>query len=149
MMWSRLFLLTLFCGITSSVTAQDSFSSKDIDNHRIHFSVFNSSFLPPKAASAYGFVRAKDRAILNIAVTDKNAGGESRGLPVRLTGSATNLLQQKTNFDFIEIDEGDAVYYLAEFKISNKEAMNFTIHVLLPGKRYSDTITFSKTLYHD
>lgn len=129
--------------------AQDNNSSKDIGDHTVHYSVFNSSFLPQEAAAGYGFVRAGDRAIINIAVTKKDAGGLSKGLPIELTASLSNLLQQTTELDFIEIDEGDATYYLAQFDFADQEILNFTVHVLLPGERYSDTVTFSKTLYHD
>jgi len=127
--------------------AQD--SQKDIGSYSVHYSVFNSSFLPQEAATGYGFVRAGDRAILNIAVTEKDAGGLSRGLPVELKASFTNLLQQEVELDFVEVDEGEATYYLAEFTFSDQEVLNFNVHVLLPGERYSDTVTFSKTLYHD
>ena len=147
--WISFLLLTAASLLALTAHAQDTASFKDIGDHRIYFSVFNSHFLPPEAASGYGFVRAKDRGIINIAVTHKDAGGLSRGLPVRLKGSAANLLQQVTDLTFVEVDEGDAVYYLAEFTFPDREVLNFTIHILRPEERYSDTIEFAKTLYHD
>ena len=143
----QLIISFIFLLFASVLCAQE--SQKDIGNYSVHYSVFNSSFLPEEAAAGYGFVRAGDRAILNIAVTEKDAGGLSRGLPVELKASVANLLQQSTDLTFVEIDEGDATYYLAEFEFPDQDALNFTVHVLLPGERYSDTVTFSKTLYHD
>ena len=133
--------------LTNLGFAQD--NQKDIGNYSVHYSVFNSSFLPQEAAAGYGFVRAGDRAILNVAVTEKDAGGASRGLPIELKASVANLLQQSTELEFVEVDEGDATYYLAEFEFPDQDALNFTLHVLLPGEQYSDTLTFRKTLYHD
>ncbi len=143
----RLFTTLVLLLVANLLSAQD--SQKDIGDYTVHYSVFNSSFLPQEAATGYGFVRAGDRAIINIAVTEKDAGGLSKGLPVELKASFTNLLQQEAELDFVEIDEGDATYYLAEFAFSDQEVLNFSVHVLLPDERYSNTVTFSKTLYHD
>ena len=143
----RLFTTLVLLLVANLLSAQD--SQKDIGDYTVHYSVFNSSFLPQEAATGYGFVRAGDRAIINIAVTEKDAGGLSKGLPVELKASFTNLLQQEAELDFVEIDEGDATYYLAEFAFSDQEVLNFSVHVLLPEERYSNTVTFSKTLYHD
>lgn len=139
----------LILGLAFAISAHAQDTSKDIGDYSVHYSVFNSSFLPQEAAAGYGFVRAGDRAILNIAVTEKDAGGLSRGLPIELKSSVSNLMQQSQELEFVEIDEGDATYYLAEFEFADQEILNFTVHVLLPGERYSDTVTFSKTLYHD
>ena len=143
----RLFTTLVLLLVANLLSVQD--SQKDIGDYTVHYSVFNSSFLPQEAATGYGFVRAGDRAIINIAVTEKDAGGLSKGLPVELKASFTNLLQQEAELDFVEIDEGDATYYLAEFAFSDQEVLNFSVHVLLPDERYSNTVTFSKTLYHD
>ena len=143
----RLFTTLVLLLVANLLSAQD--SQKDIGDYTVHYSVFNSSFLPQEAATGYGFVRAGDRAIINIAVTEKDAGGLSKGLPVELKASFTNLLQQEAELDFVEVDEGDATYYLAEFAFSDQEVLNFSVHVLLPDERYSNTVTFSKTLYHD
>lgn len=143
-------LLALLCIVASSLAlSQDDDSYQDIGEYRIHHTVFNSSFLPNEAISGYGFVRGGDRAIVNIAVTEKDAGGMSRGLPVELKASVSNLMQQSEELSFVEVSEGDATYYLAQLKFADQEILNFTVHVLLPGERYSDTITFSKTLYRD
>lgn len=141
------FAITSYLFLTSEIYAQE--NQKDIGNHSVHYSVFNSSFLTQSAASGYGFVRARDRAIINVAVTEIGAGGLSRGLPVQLKASVANLIQQTTELEFVEVKEKDATYYLAEFKFGDADILNFRLHVLLPGERYSDTIEFSKTLYHD
>lgn len=142
-----LFITVCALALVPSSFAQD--NSKDIGEFTVHYSVFNTSFLPEEAATGYGFTRAGDRAILNIAVTEKDAGGLSRGLPVQLRATAANLMQQSTELTFVEVDEGDATYYLAEFEFADQAILNFSVHVLLPEQRYSDTVTFSKTLYHD
>ena len=139
--------LSVLFFLASAAVAQE--TQKDIGDYSVHYSVFNSSFLPQSAASGYGFVRAKDRAIINIAVTEKGAGGLSRGLPIALKAQVSNLIQQTTELEFVEVAEKDATYYLAEFKFSDGDILNFRVHVLLPGERYSDTVEFTKTLYHD
>ena len=145
----KLFVFASLALFMSNSALSQTENHKDFGDYRVHFSLFNSSFLPEAVAAGYGFVRANNRGILNIAATEIAAGGNSRGLPIQIKGEFTNLLQQKTSLDFVPVEEKDAVYYLSEFKFNDQEVMNFTIHVLLPGQQRSNTVTFSKSLYRD
>ncbi|GMG85928.1 DUF4426 domain-containing protein [Biformimicrobium ophioploci] len=103
---------------------------KDFGDYRVIFSVFNSDFLTPEIASNYNLVRAKDRVYVNVAVVKK---GEAKGLPAKISGQASNLMQQRRPLEFIEVREKDAVYYLAPLRYNDEETLTFRIEVELPN----------------
>ena len=49
-------------------------SDADIGDHVVHFSAQSTDQLPPEVARAYGIVRSKNRAMLNVSVIDKETG---------------------------------------------------------------------------
>lgn len=129
-------LLTLFSAAVLSAAMAipalaDNNSYQKFGDVTVHFSVFNSTFITPDIARAYQLTRAGDRALINISVTETSDGQTSLGLPARITGTATNLLQQQRVLEFRAINEGDATYYLADLRHTNEEVMNFDIDVQL------------------
>ncbi|MFC6634065.1 DUF4426 domain-containing protein [Microbulbifer taiwanensis] len=118
-------------------------SHEDFGDYRVIYSVFNSEFIKPEIAQNYQLVRAKDRVFVNVSVVEK-AGGK-HGLSSELSGTATNLIQQSRPLKFMEIREGDAVYYLAPLRFEDEETLTFNIDVKLPNGR-SETINFRRKL---
>ncbi|AMX01331.1 DUF4426 domain-containing protein [Microbulbifer thermotolerans] len=121
-------------------------SHEDFGDYRVIFTVFNSEFIKPAIAQNYQLVRAKDRAFVNVSVVEKVGG--KRGLSTELSGTATNLIQQSRQLKFLEIREGDAVYYLAPLRFEDEETLTFDIKVKLPNGR-TETITFRRKLEKD
>ncbi|TQV69621.1 DUF4426 domain-containing protein [Exilibacterium tricleocarpae] len=115
-------------------------------DHQVFFSVYNSSFIKPDIARIYNITRGKDRALINIAVVKDGVQG---GIPAQISGTATNLMQQQRKLEFSEIQEQDAVYYLASVRFTNEEVLNFAIDVKMPGNRRPYQLKFTKTLYVD
>ncbi|MEC8427261.1 MAG: DUF4426 domain-containing protein, partial [Pseudomonadota bacterium] len=64
-----------------------------------------------------------------------------------LKGSATNLMQQQTQLEFVEIKEPDTVYYLAPFRFINEEIVHFDLNIQVEGENYD--VKFTKKLYVD
>ncbi|MDO3383165.1 DUF4426 domain-containing protein [Gilvimarinus algae] len=121
--------------------------SQQFGSYTVHFSVFNSAFVPPKVAQAYGITRARDQALINISVTKTESGQTSLGLPAQVSGTAKNLIQQLQTLKFREVDEGNATYYIAPLKHSNEEMYHFAIDVAPEGAEQSFTVNFSRKLY--
>ncbi|MGS2722838.1 DUF4426 domain-containing protein [Porticoccus sp. GXU_MW_L64] len=129
-------------------TAQaDNGTYKVHDGYQIFYSAFNSSFIPAEVAAANSIVRGKNRGLVNIAVVpaDKAFGGQQ----ALVKGGVANLLGQQQTLDFIEIREGDVVYYLASFKFDNKDALTFNIDVKADPNKPDYTFKFQKTMYRD
>lgn len=122
-------------------------SHQDFGDYRVIYSVFNSEFIKPEIAQHYKLVRAKDRVFVNISVV-KKTGDDKHGLASEVSGSATNLMQQSKSLKFMEIREGDAVYYLAPMRFEHEDTLTFKVEVTLPDDR-EETVTFRRKLQKD
>jgi hypothetical protein len=110
--------------------------------YQLVYSAFNTTFLEPEIAARYGLSRGRDRGLVNIAVIDS----DNRPQPAQLSGRVSNILQQQQSLNFITIDEGAAIYYLAPFKIDGEEFLSFHISVVSAGLP-SKTFNFKQRLY--
>ncbi|MEH0741860.1 DUF4426 domain-containing protein [Vibrio cholerae] len=134
-----LFLLALL----SLPSAAEQFKTiKDIE---VHYSAFNSTFLTPAVARSYQLKRNGHSAILNISVLDNSAAGKP-AIKAAVSGQAKNLIGQSKTLAFREIVEGEAIYYIAEFPISNEETLSFTIDVNA-GIKGTGPVKFSQKFY--
>jgi hypothetical protein len=92
--------------------------------YEVHYVVVPSTFFSPAIAERYDIVRGRDRGLMNISILEN-------GRPVRgeLDGVAVNLLEQRTVLEFREVREGDAVYYLAPVRYTDRETLRFRITI--------------------
>lgn len=127
--------LSLFAALVSSPSALAQTDLKtpvapnnatEVDGYIVRHSVFNSTFLPPEVAKQYGIKRSAYESIINVSV-DKQ--GEFGGMPVELSGTSTNLMQQQKVLDFQTIDEGNAIYYIAPIRIAGEETLHFKLNI--------------------
>lgn len=118
---------------------------KNIKNSEIHYSAFNSTLLTAEVATQYQLKRNGHSAILNISVLD-NAKLGKPAVDATITGTAKNLIGQIKTLDFKQIKEGQAIYYLAQFSISDEESLTFNINVDA-GMTGSGPITFTQKFY--
>ena len=114
---------------------------QSFDGYEVHYSVFNPSFLRADVAERYGVVRGRDKALINVSVTD---GERSVSVPMR--GSVKNLLGQSQALDFREVQDGEAVYYLAMLTYQDRDTLRFEITTDLPGHGPA-VVKFQQTLY--
>jgi hypothetical protein len=121
-------------------------TSKQFGNDTVHFSVLNTSFLTPKVARSYGIVRGKNKFLINVSVRRQSDSSNS-AVPAKISGTQSDLIH-RTPLDFREVIEQDAIYYIAEFAISNDERRDFRLQVSVDGKPSYD-IQFIKMLYVD
>jgi len=141
-------ILALCAAFAHSALA-DTSSHQKFGDYTVHFSVFNSTFITPEVAQIYKLTRAGNRALINISVTKNTDGKTSLGLPAKVTGTATNLIQQQRVLDFKTIDEGNAVYYLADLRHTNEEVMNFAVDVQVESEAKPFTVRFTRKLHTD
>ena len=143
-----LFLITL--SLTGNTAPAQQAWSKQQGDYMVYYSVFNSQFISPKVAEAYGIVRAPNRALVNISVTKiKSDGSETLGQPALIEGYAQNLMAVKTDIDFRPVEHPGTVYYIAEFRYSSREVINFYFDVTPEGSNKAIELSFSKKLYHE
>jgi hypothetical protein len=141
-------LVALLLGAGLTLPARGSAETQQFGAYEVHYSVFVSSFLQPAVAESYGIVRARDRAVLNIAVRLRGRDGATRAVASTLDGTRGDLIYKEA-LRFREIREQDVVYYLADFPFIEGETHYFDIRVRPEGETGELGLKFSKTLYED
>jgi len=146
-MKSRLWLVGLIAALWLVGTAEaDDRPFREFGSYRVYYSAFNSSFVTAGVAAAYQIERGRDRGLVNIAVVPANAIG---GRPALVSGHVSNIFAQRQKLEFIEVREGEAVYYLAPFRFDNEDSLTFDVTVKPAPDLPSHTLSFQQTFYHD
>ena len=116
--------------------------------YEVHYSTFNTSFLDEKTAKAYGIVRSKSKALLNVSVLKRGDDGKKTPVTSLVKGQTYDLILTK-ELDFFEVREQDAIYYLAQFNIEHKIPFYFTVNVKADPNASAMKIQFKKILWVD
>ncbi len=121
-------------------------TSKDIGDHVVHFSAQSTDQLSTDVAKAYNIVRSKDRAMLTVSVVRK---ADSQSVPGTIEVKTVNLTGQLKQVTMRRIDEQDAVYYVGETPVSNRETLIFDISVTPEGATSPSQMRFKREFYTD
>jgi len=90
----------------------------------VHYSVVPSTFFGPEIAERYGIVRGRDRGLVNVTVI-----ADGKPVVAAVEGYATNLLGQQSELQVREVREGEAVYYLAPVRYTDRETLRFRFNI--------------------
>jgi hypothetical protein len=121
-------------------------SMKDIGDHVVHFSAQSTDELSPEVARAYNIVRSKNRAMLTISVV---RDADNASVPAKVTVKTVNLTGQLKNIAMRPIEEQDAIYYIGETPVANRETLIFDITVTPEGAAGSSEVRFKREFYTD
>ena len=119
-------------------------SDVDIGDHVVHFSAQSTDQLPPEVARAYGIVRSKNRAMLNVSILNEST---SSAVTADVTVRTVNLAGQLKNVTMRKIQEGEAIYYIGETGIANRETLIFNISITPEGVTEASDISFTREFY--
>ena len=106
-----------------------------------------SMFIPLVVAEKYNLRRNACYGIVNIAIHDVSTDDLGVAVGGMVSGYAMNLLAQRSSLKFSEVKEGNAIYYLADFKFSNEELLKFVVDVKPQRSSQSETLRFEQTFY--
>jgi len=118
--------LALSLGIISSAQAEQMFSD---ERYEIHYNAFNSTLIPAEVASRHGLTRSGNRALINIAVLEKQEDGSTQPVSADISGDARNIVQQRQNLIFNEVQEANAIYSISSFQFTNEDLLTMTLNV--------------------
>ena len=138
--------LMLILGLFSSSTYAE--KSKSFGDYVVHFNAFRSDTLTPEIAKAYSLTRRNNRMVVNITVQKKN-GDATRPVKAAVKGFASNLTGQIKELEFKEIHDGEAIYYLAQSQVSNRETLKFDIKATPTGETLVAKINFKQQFFTD
>ena len=117
----RIALLFIALCLSLPALAERKQTFGDLD---VHYITFNSSFLQPDIAAANGLVRSKTQGVVNISVL--KAGKASSA---SVSGEVKAMVGRSQPQTFKQVNEGEAIYYLAQFTFSQREMLRLTINV--------------------
>jgi len=112
----------------------------------VHFSSQLTDELPPEIARAYNIVRSKNRAMLNVSVLSKS---DNKPVAADVSVKTVNLTGQLKNVTMRRIDEEDAIYYIGEASVANRETLIFDISVTPDGASETSEVRFKRQFYTD
>ena len=111
---------------------------------QVHYVVIPTTFLLPEIAQQYNITRGKDRALINVSLIHNDNGPST----ATATGEVVNLLSQSQALEFREVREGDAIYYLADLKHTDRDILRFELQVKPPQGRLLK-LKFQQKMYAD
>ena len=120
---------------------------QDFANYSVHYNVFNSTFIPAEIANLHKLKRSAYESLINVSVYKNDQPNAT--VPVKLSGSVRNLMQQVKPLEFIEIKETNAVYYLAPIRVNGEEILHFDFVASPIDSDETLTVTFSKKVFSD
>lgn len=137
--------------ILLGISPLNSFAEKSLDfgDYTVHFNAFRSDELTPEIAKAYQLTRRNNRMVLNITVRKREADGKTSPTKAKVTGFASNLSSQVKNLTFREINDGGAVYYLAQAQVSHRETLKFDIKATPEGESITAKVKFKQQFFTD
>lgn len=121
-------------------------SMKDIGDYVVHFSAQSTDQLPPEIARAYNIVRSKNRAMLNVSIVRES---DQASVPAVVTVKTVNLTGQLKNVTMRRIDEQEAIYYIGETPVANRETLVFDISVTPEGVNEPSDVRFKRQFFTD
>ncbi|MCU7844131.1 MAG: DUF4426 domain-containing protein [Candidatus Thiodiazotropha sp. (ex Monitilora ramsayi)] len=126
--------IILLLMLTLSVTSAWAENSTNIPGFTIHHNAIPTASLDPAVAKQYAIQRSKYRGLLNVSIIkaeEGTTGKPSRGV---VMAKATNIRGQLISIPMRMVEEGDAVYYIGEFRIADQETLNFELNVQPRGE---------------
>ncbi|MGP4842864.1 DUF4426 domain-containing protein [Marinobacter sp. 1Y8] len=133
--------------LTTSMARAGQF--EDFGDYQVHYSIFPSSFLTPDIASQYELVRSKSIGIVNVSILRKAEDGTFKPVNGQVEGKVINDIQQNRFLAFRRIDEGDAVYFIAQFQYINGELLTFELKANAPGASQGMPVRVAQSLVND
>jgi len=122
----------------------------DFGEYIVYYNAFTADTLPPEMATAYGIVRSKYKGVLNLSVQKKSKPGQlPQPVNAEVKINAVNFAGQLKELTPRRVTEGTAIYYLSEFRVSNKERVTFNITVKPQTENQPLTFSFKRQFYID
>ncbi|MEM9172191.1 MAG: DUF4426 domain-containing protein [Pseudomonadota bacterium] len=121
-------------------------NSATFGDYTVHFHALSTDEVPAQVAREIGVVRARNRALLNVSVirtTDQTpVTAEVTVKPVNLTGQLKNMTMR-------EVAQADAIYYLGELTVANRETLIFDIAVTPTDETETFNVRTKRIYYTD
>ncbi|MCU7812593.1 MAG: DUF4426 domain-containing protein [Candidatus Thiodiazotropha sp. (ex Notomyrtea botanica)] len=124
-------------------------NSTTIPGYAIHHNAISTASLDPSVARQYAIQRSKYRGLLNVSIIKTEEGTTGKPSNGVVMAKATNIRGQLISIPMRKVEEGDAVYYIGEFRIADQETLNFELQVQPRGETRFYTAKLSQQFFID
>lgn len=122
-------LATLFiCTLSLFAHAEQKVVFSD---HELHYIVLNTTEIPKEIAERYQLNRSAKRAFINLSILRQTPNGYGTPVTADIKAIERTLLGQRLEINLQEIREGNAIYYIGDFPIFNREVLWFDVELIL------------------
>lgn len=121
-------------------------TSIDIGDHVVHFNAQLTAALPPEIARQYNLVRSNNRAMLTVSVVDEETRAS---VAANVSVKTVNLTGQLKTVNMRRIDEQEAIYYIGETPVANRETLIFDLSVLPEQATETSEVRFKRQFFTD
>jgi len=118
------------CGTTVLAIGEN---ATHVPGYTIHHNALTTDVLSPQVAKAYNIQRSKSRGMLNVSVIKDVPDHAGQPVKATVTATATNLSGQSREIPLREVQDGNAIYYIGDFRVANEETLNFDLEVTPEG----------------
>ncbi len=132
--------------IAAPALAENSTSS---NGYTIHHNALKADFLTPAIAKAYNIQRSKFRGLVNISVIKESPGTSGKAVKAEIKIDAIALSGIPKEIGLVEIVEDDAIYYIGDFPVIDREIVNFALEITPEGEKRAINAKFSQQFYID
>lgn len=137
-------LLSLCLALVGGTAAA---TQQDFGDYVVYYNAFTTDVLSPEVARSYDITRSKNRGMINISVQHKVMGTTGESVEARVSGQASNLNGQLKNMDIRRIQDGSAIYHIAEFSVTDGETLDFNLQVEPADSQQTYQVKFRKQFY--
>ncbi|MCP3671555.1 MAG: DUF4426 domain-containing protein [Gammaproteobacteria bacterium] len=142
----RVCTISILLLLSSPALAENSTRSGD---YTIHHNALKSDFLSPAIAKAYNIQRSKFRGLLNISVIKNESGTTGTSVKAQIELKVANLNNVPKEIELKQVVEDQAIYYIGDFPVVNREIVNFNLKVIPEGQSRPISARFSQQFYID
>jgi hypothetical protein len=118
-----------------------------VPGYIIHHNALTTDTLSPQVAKAYNIQRSKNRGMLNVSVIKEVPGSSGYAVKADIAAHASNLSGQTKAIELREVTDGDAIYYIGDFRVTNQETLNFALDVVPNGSASHYTAKLSQEFF--
>ncbi len=123
--------------------------SKDFGEYIVQWSVLPSTFLTPEIARENNLSRSRGIGVVNIVILTRDDNGERVTVSGQVEGKVLNTIQQAKFLAFRRVQEGESIYFIAQYQYPSAELMTFHITARPTGSETELPVRFSHTLFND
>ncbi len=124
-------------------------NSTSIPGYTIHHNAIPSASLDPAVAVQYRIQRSKYRGMLNVSVIKDVPDTTGKPVDAIVMAKATNIRGQLISIPMRRVTEGEAIYFIGEFRIADQETLNFELQVKPRGETRFHKATLSQQFFID